>query len=165
MSAQLASPNSFSAHLALAAGVSVTINAPTLADLSGVVGKLQPVVAANDTPTKAPSAAKPNPHAATPAPQVAAGNDPASTGTPANAPPAASGSAGSGDAPRVNYDQVKERVLALAKISREKAMEIMAQFKAMDGTPVDKGPKLQLQDYPAFIAAADKALEAAKVPA
>jgi hypothetical protein len=40
--------NHFTAHLALAAGVTVSINAPTLSDLSAAVAKLQPTEAVND---------------------------------------------------------------------------------------------------------------------
>jgi len=76
MSAQLASSNSFSAHLALAAGVAVSITAPTLASLQDVVGKLQPTEAANDP--AAPG--KSNAQGPAPVPSSAA------TAAPADAP-------------------------------------------------------------------------------
>jgi hypothetical protein len=118
MSAQLASsgvaaPNYFTASLMLAAGVSVNINAPTLAALSDVVGKLQATEAANDTPQVQSGKPAPAAKAAAPPaqPQTAgqsasaaaaqagdAGNASASTATPASAQPAASGSASAGEA-------------------------------------------------------------------
>lgn len=97
MSALASHSNSFSAHLALAAGVSVSISAPTLADLQQVVGKLQPTEAANDTP--APTTGKSKP-AATPA-QTAAATAPAgkpATQTTEPSAPAAAAQAAQGEA-------------------------------------------------------------------
>lgn len=154
MSAQLASPNSFSAHLALANGVHATISAPTLSTLADVVGKLQPTTAANDAPAKAAPAPKPETKA------KPEGNVPASTATQASAPPVSAGSeAPAADVKVPDYNDVKARVLALAKVSRELATKVLGQFG------VDHGNKLQLEQYGAFIAAADAALEDAKVAA
>lgn len=138
--------SSFSAHLALDSGVSVNIHAPTLPELAAVVAKLQP--AANDA--KAPArAASPK---SSPAPTPPAGNAPAPTSAPATARPAASGSASSDDGPHFNYDDVKARVLKLAKISRETAEAALKKFG------VDHGNKLKLEQYPEFIAHADHVL-------
>lgn len=105
--AVITTPNSFHARLALAAGVSVVINAPTLADLSHVVGRLQPTEAANEG-NAAPaakaaagkSATQTTASSATPAAAQGgeAGNAHASTATPGSAQPAASGSVPSGEA-------------------------------------------------------------------
>lgn len=68
VASSISESNSFSAHLALAAGVHVSISAPTLADLSQVVGKLQPPEAANDAVAVTPAGqvvGKPKPAAAT----------------------------------------------------------------------------------------------------
>lgn len=133
MSAQLASPNSFSAHLALAAGVSVSISAPTLADLSGVVARLQG--SANDAPKADAKNGKP----AAPTAAAAAPTPPA----PPSAPAVSA-------APAVTYDAVKARVLALSKVSRDTAVAALKHFG------VDHGSKLPEADYAAFIAHTDK---------
>jgi hypothetical protein len=159
MSAVLSPPNSFSADITLANGVDVRVRASTLADLSQVVGRLQPTEAANDANTVAASPKPAATPAATSAP-AAAGNVPASTATPASAPAAVSGSAPAGDEPHFNYDDVKARVLKLSKVSREVTLSTLGQFTGVNGQPVDHGNKLQLPDYPAFIAAADKVLAA-----
>lgn len=114
-------------------------------------------VAAAPKPT---DAAKP---AATPSPTqapVAEGNASASTGTPAGAPAAASGSAPAGDAPALNYDDVKKRVLALSKMTggREIVLGLLGAYKGVNGEPCDHANKLQLPDYAAFVAAADAKL-------
>lgn len=131
--------DSFSAHLALAAGVSVSIHAASLPELQAVVAKLQP--AANDAKASTPAAAPPP-----------AGNASASTAAQDNAQGAASGSASTGDAPRPTYDDVKARVLKLAKISRETATAALAKFG------VDHGNKLKLEQYPEFLTHADAIL-------
>lgn len=141
--------NSFHANLALAAGVAVSITASTMAELASVVGKLQGTEPANDV--------KPQ-KAETKTDKAEAGNVSASTAPPASAPPAASGSEPAAEAPRFTYDDVKARVLALSKVKRELAIETLSQFKTVGGDKVDHGNKLQLPDYPAFIAAADKVL-------
>ena len=151
MSAQLASSNSFSAHLALAAGVAVSITADTMDKLAGVVAKLQDQPAANDT--------KPAATAAPTLTKAPEGNAPASTATQASAQPAASGSEAAADAPRPTYDDVKAKVLALSKVRRELAVETLGRFATVAGGKVDHGNKLQLEDYAAFIAAADAALK------
>lgn len=160
MSAQLASTNSFSAQLALAGGVAVTINAPTLADLSGVVARLQGPGApqpANDpgnakaAPTVAAAASTSPAPTSAPVASATPGNVPASTAIPVSAPAAASGS----EAPAVTYDAVKARVLAIAKISRDAATGALAHFD------VDHGNKLKPEQYAAFIAHTDKLLPGA----
>jgi hypothetical protein len=153
MSAQLQQSNSFSAHLALAAGVAVSITAGTLDDLASVVGKLQAKQSANDTKAETKSAKTETKLAVQETP---AGNASASTGTQASAQGAASGSEAAADAPRPTYDDVKARVLALAKIGRDKATAALAKFG------VDHGNKLKLEDYPAFLKHADEVLGAAK---
>ena len=140
----LAQTNSFSAHLALPAGVAVSITAPTLNDLQLVVTRLQP--AANDILPSASAAPKAEKS------KAETGNASASTGAQASVPPAASGSAPGGDAPRPTYDDVKARVLKLAKVSRETATAALAKFG------VDHGNKLKLEQYPEFLAHADKVL-------
>jgi predicted component of type VI protein secretion system len=170
MSAQLQgefAPNRFTAHLALAAGVTASIHAPTLADLSLVVAKLQGP--ANDSPEAAPasatgkaaSAARPAP-APTSAP-AAAGNVPASTPTQASAQPADSGSAAGGDAPTgsgFTYDHIRDRVLAIAKKDRNKAVEALGKFTGQNGKPATKGQELKLEDYAAFMKATDEVIGA-----
>lgn len=161
MSALQTQPNSFSAHLALAAGVAVSITAATMEQLAGVVAKLQGPAAASDKPRGSTAAAA----AADNIPGVKArdgeaGNASASTSTPASAQPAASGSEAAADGPRFTYDDVKARVLALSKVRRELAIETLGAFKTVGGDKVDHGNKLQLPDYPKFIAAADAALGA-----
>lgn len=168
MSAQLQHPNSFSAHLALAAGVAVSITAETMEQLAGVVAKLQGTEPANDTGLKAlegktvtvvadGKTAKAEAGKASPAPSP--------TPAPVSAQAAGSGSESGDDAPKYTYDDVKDRVLKLAKISRETATKTLGAFKTVGGDKVDHGNKLQLPDYPAFIAAADKAITAAGAPA
>ena len=143
-------------------GANVTLSCSSPTELIEALAKFGIATAANDTPTK-PKAAPAATPAPTPAPQAqeAAGNGSASTGTPASAPAADSGSAAAGDAPTITYDHVKAKVLALSKVKRELAVETLGQFKTVGGDKVDHGNKLQLQDYPAFIAAADKALAGA----
>lgn len=147
--------NRFVAHLDLPAGVTVSIHAPTLSDLQLVVSKLQPTEAVND-PMAGKSVkditAAPIP-APTPAAATTAGNAPAPTATPASAPPAAAASAASGEGEkRPTYDDVKARVLAMAKISRDTAAGALKHFG------VDNANKLKLEQYPDFLAHADKIL-------
>lgn len=150
MSAQLQQSNSFSAHLALAAGVAVSITAGTMADLADVVAKLQGKQPANDTPNR-PTA---EPQAKAQTAGNAAGNAPAPTPAPASVPPAVSGSEAAAEGKRPTYDDVKARVLALAKLSRDHATKALAKFG------VDHGNKLKLEDYPAFLKHADEVLAA-----
>jgi hypothetical protein len=141
MSAVLDQPK-YTASLTLAAGVTAYIQAPTLEDLSRVIVKLQP--AANDAaPVRAPK----------PSSTPAAGNVASTADTQATAPGAASGSAeGAEGGARPTYDDVKARVLKLAKINRETAAGALGKFG------VDHGNKLKLEQYPAFIAHADELL-------
>lgn len=155
MSAQLASQaeltNRFSAHLVLAAGVTASIHALSLADLQAVVAKLQPTTAANDAPKPAIEQQKP---AATPAPAAAAaGNASASTGTQASAQGAGAGSAATGgDAPKYTYQDIATRITTLCKKTggRDKCMALLKSFTGQNGQPADHGNKLKLEDYPAF---------------
>lgn len=167
MSAQLAEGaavgpaplNWFTAHLTLAAGVSVTIHALSMTALQQVVAKLEGP-AANDTPVPTTGKTKPTATPApTPAPQAQPEGNAAATPPPASAPAAAGGSDAASDEPAITYDQVKDRVLKLSKISREVTLKTLGQFKGVNGQPVDHGNKLQLADYPAFVKAADEALK------
>lgn len=66
----------------------------------------------------------------------------------------------SGDEPaRPTYDDVKKAVLALAKISPDTAKATLAKFTGQNGQPCDHGTKLKLEDYPAFLAAANEHLK------
>jgi hypothetical protein len=154
-------------------GASITLSASNADDLIASLAKFGIAVgapAANDTKANTAKGATPTATTApTPAPtktpEPTAGNASASTGTQASAPAAASGSAPAGEAPaderpRYSHDDIKNKVLALAKKSRELALTTLGQFKNMKGEPVDHGNKLKLEDYAAFIAAADKALAA-----
>lgn len=163
MSAQLAGDgmplNRFTAYLALAAGVTVSIHAPTLPDLAAVVSRLQSAV--ND-PVPAPTPL-----------QAVVGNAPASTATPASAPPAASGSAPAGEAGNAaaaspapvapaaspasspvpaTYDDVKARVLALAKKDKPSAVKLLQEFG------VDNAQKLKPEQYAGFCVRGDQLL-------
>lgn len=143
MSAVISQQPNFTAFLTLGSGVTAHIQAPTLASLSDAVTRFQP--AANDT-AKTPDPAS--------TPKAEAGNALASTATPASAPPAASGSADSGEAKRPDYNDVRDRVLKLAKISRDTASGALAKFG------VDHGNKLPLEKYTEFLAHADGILAA-----
>lgn len=84
--------NYFSARLVLAAGVSVSIDAPSLADLSTVVGKLQPTEAANDA--AAPGKSNAQGRAAAPSKATTAAQADAPKQTAAASTPAADAAAG-----------------------------------------------------------------------
>lgn len=165
MSAVLA-PNYFTAGLSLAGGVSVRIEAPSLAAVAAIVQRLDP--AANDTsaptaagffigsavtqaPASAPTAAPAANKTGTPKPTAAPAATPAPA--PASAPAVASGSDAAAEK-RPTYDDVKERVLAVLKTTdgRAKVPTLLAQFN------VDHATKLGLEQYPAFIVAADQLL-------
>ena len=141
-------PNYFTAGLNLADGVSVRIEAPTLAAVAEIVAKLQP--AANDAKAATPAA----PSAPKPLPAAAATAAP----TQASAPAAVSGSAAapSADVKGPTYDDVRACILKLAKVSKDTAVAALAKFG------VDAGPKLKLEQYADFLAHADQVL---KVPA
>lgn len=133
-------------------GASVTLSCSSPEELIGALAKFG--IASNDAKPAAPVPSTPSPTAA---PQ-AQGNVPASTGTQASALAAGSGSAG-GEQPAVDYKVVQAKVLALSKKSRDVAIATLAKFKGVNGQPVDHGNKLQLQDYAAFVQAADEALK------
>lgn len=165
MSAQLAS-----AHASFSYGTaSINLSMGSPEELIAALAKFGIQTPANDTPARSPhgaSTSKPDPKADKPAAQPE-GNAPASTGTQASAPPAAGGSAAAGETVThtYTYDHVKDRVLKLSKVKRELAIEVLGAFKTVGGDKVDHGNKLQLPDYPAFIAAADAKLAAAGVKA
>lgn len=167
MSAQLAGDgaprNVFSAHLALAAGVTVSVHAPTLSDLSSVIGKLQPTEAANDTP--APGKSKP---AAATAPagsngtQTAASSAPAAAGAAAgdagNATAAAAGaqtasSSAASESSAVTFDELKKAFLALSTKpgGREKCEAVLKPFGLV------KLSNATVEQYPAVLAEIQKA--------
>jgi hypothetical protein len=144
MSAQLAgggavaSANNFNAHLVLAAGVTAFISAPSLSELSKVVGQLQPTEAVNDSGK--PNAA-PKPTAAT-APAGASASPVAGSSAPAAAAPAAQGEAGNAVAgaqagassaptastekpsqsPEVSFEVLKKAFLALSQKANGRAL-------------------------------------------
>lgn len=146
------------------AGASIHLATSSPEELIEALAKFGIKTAANDTPI--PPTVKPV-ATSTPLGSVtsAQGNVSASTGTQAGAPDANAGSGQAGDKPTVTYDEVRNRVLALSKIDKNLALETLGQFTGVSGAKVDHGNKLQLPDYAAFIAAADKKLEAAKVAA
>lgn len=146
--------NSFHAYLTLGDGITANINAPSIDHLQALVSMLQPPAAAGGaqppaaTPevVKAPKPPRNSPAAATP---------PAPT--PAAAPAAAAPAAAPASGP--NYNEVRDRVLALAKVSRETATAALSHFG------VDHANKLKLEQYADFIAYADNAIKNAEVPA
>lgn len=174
MSAQLASSNSFSAHLALAAGVSVSISAPSLSSLQEVVGKLQPTEAANDTaPAPAPGKSKPagtqtaatapagspaSPTAASSAPAAAApaAQGDAGNATPAAGQPAAAQTASSekpAGAAEVSFDTLKKAFLALSTKAdgRAKCENVLKPFG------LAKLSEAKPEQYAAVLAAIEEA--------
>lgn len=150
MSAQLAGA---SAIFTYAGTASVTLSCSTPEELKSALAIFGVGAAANDAKA-----------AATPAPApAAAGNASASTGTPAGAQAASAGSEASGDegASPITYKEIAEKVTTMVKhpkIGRDATLALLAKFKGINGQPIDHGNKLQLPDYPAFIAAADAEL-------
>lgn len=151
-------------------GASIHLAMASPQELIEALAKFGIKTAANDTPVGAapqPTTAKEKP-AATPAPTAAPaaeGNASASTGAQAGAQDANAGSGQAADAPTVTYDQVRDRVLALSKVSKDLALETLGLFTGVGGAKVDHGNKLQLHDYPAFVKAADAKLKPAGVAA
>jgi hypothetical protein len=126
-------------------GADVTISAPSIETLQTLLAKLQ-------APVAAPKAAAPKP---TQAPAV--GNvPPASTPAPASVPAASAGSESPADVKGPTYDDVRARILALAKISKDTAVAALAKFG------VDAGPKLKLEQYADFLVHADQVLGATR---
>ena len=155
--------------------VSVHLACSSPAELLQALAAFGKAPAANDTPAPAgvtPAGnAKPASTAQAPAgtssqPQGAGasageqGNVGASTGTPAGAQPAASGSVPASDVPAIAYKEVSDRVLAISKLpsGRETVLGLLKGYTDAAGQPCDHGKKLQPQDYAAFIAAADSVL-------
>lgn len=187
MSAQLAEhgvpTNRFTAHLALAAGVTVSIHAPTMHDLSSVVGKLQATEPANDAGNGAKVAGSPATKTAASSAQGAAGkaagdagNASASTGTQGNAQPAAGGSAQAGDtgnatgaaagaqtasssaasgSPEITFDVLKKAFLALSTKAggREKCEAVLASVEPKPAKLSAATP----DQYPALMTAIEEA--------
>jgi hypothetical protein len=125
---------------------SVTLSCSSPEELLGALAKFG--IASND--------AKPaSPPKVTPAAQPA-GNASASTGTPAGAQGAANGSAAGGDAPKaITYNEVRDRVLALSKVSRDTAVNALKHFG------VDHGNKLPLEQYGPFMVHTEPLLKGA----
>ena len=136
-------------------GAAVSLSASSATELLEALAKFGLVPAANDAAPAAPKPAAAKAEVkAEPAKKPEAASTPSAA--PASAPAAASGSAAADDAPRPTYDDVKARVLALAKISRETATAALGKFG------VDHGNKLKLEQYSEFLAHADALIEAAK---
>jgi hypothetical protein len=169
MSAQLAGhgvpTNSFSAHLALAAGVTVSIHAPSMHALRNVVAVLQPTEPAND----AGNASTPN------RVTVPAGSPATQTTAPSAQPAAVVGAGEAGNAhvaapqggssaqtastdkqsasPEVTFDVLKKAFLALSTkaAGREKCEAVLKPFglaKLSAATP---------EQYAAVLAEIEKA--------
>jgi hypothetical protein len=146
MSAQLAGASAVFTYQ----GASVTLSCSSPTDLKDALATFGIGAAANDSgKTQKPPASSPAP--------AAAGNASASTGTQASAPAAGAGSAPSGgEATPITYNEIRDRVLALSKVSRDTAVKALAHFK------VDHGNKLPLEQYAAFMAHTDSLVGAAK---
>lgn len=160
--------NFFNANISLPNGVEVRINAPTLADLSTVVGKLQPTEAANDTgkpakpaaaakatagasasPTAAPSAQT----AAAPAAQGEAGNAAQAAGPSAAVSPASSSAQGASG--EVTFEQVKKAFLALSTKADGRA-KCEAVLATVDPKPA-RLSEAKPEQYPALLKAIEEA--------
>lgn len=153
--------NSFSAHLALAAGVAVSISAPSLSALQQVVGKLQPTEAANEGNVKPVAATAPagSPATQTTAPSATTAAAPAAgdAGNASTAGPAAAASPASSPkpeaAPEVTFDVVKKAFLALSTKAdgRSKCEAVLKPFK------VAKLSEAKPEQYAAVLEAIEKA--------
>jgi hypothetical protein len=142
----------------------VSIVSRTLADLVKTVAQLRPTESAGkSTPAKPAGTSigeavaatlKPKQkEAAAPTPKQEAALSPSPALTPAESTVAPA----TGDEPaRPTYDDIKRAVLALAKISPETAKATLAKFTGQNGQPCDHGTKLKLEDYPAFLKAAEE---------
>jgi hypothetical protein len=152
----------------------VHINAKTLAALVKTVAQLRPTEGIGKTTPAESVKAEPAKPKAEPKKEAAAQveKQPAagaagvgSTPTPASAPAAVASSqasASTDEAPRPTYDDVKKAVLAMAKISGDKALATLKSFTGQNGEPCDHGTKLKLEDYPAFLAKAQLVLDEVK---
>lgn len=171
--------NEFTARVALPQGGHAYLSVTSLAVLSALVGMLT----SDKVPTPAaPAVEQADKPAATgltadekaavlgnaqkpevktkPATKPAAttSTEPSASAAPADKPSSASTDAGASEKP-VAYDQVKALVNALYMIDPKHAVEALAEFN------VKNGKELQPQQWPAFVAAAGKKLEALKVAA
>lgn len=140
----------------------VHIVAKTLADLTKTVAQLRPTEAVGKT---APATkTEPKKEAAAQTPKQETASTSAAAATPAASPaasPATAATPAADEPTRPTYDDVKRAVLALAKISSDTAKATLAKFTGQNGQPCDHGTKLKLEDYPAFLAAADEQLKVA----
>lgn len=146
--------NRFTAHLALAAGVTVSIHAPTLVDLQHVVARLQPTEAANEAPGKPnPPASAATAPAGSPATQTAApsappaaasaageqGNAAAASPSPASAAASNVSSSAPSESPAVSFDEVKKAFLGLSsskgRAACEKVLALFGLAKLSDAKP------------------------------
>lgn len=135
---------SFNATLQVNGGY-VHVFAKNLDALIKTIGQLRPTEPVKAEPAK-PKAAAPSPSPSESAASAASSQASASTD----------------EAPRPTYDDVKKAVLAMAKISGDKALATLKSFTGQNGEPCDHGTKLKLEDYPAFLAAAAKVLDEVK---
>lgn len=146
--------------------VTLTFATPDEAALF-LAGQRQPVEVkmppAPEKATKQKDAAAQVEKPATASPSAAPATAPAQPTT--TAPSPAPQSAPPSEVGTPNYNDIRARVLAMAKISQDTALGVLKQFTGVNGQPVDHGNKLQLPDYPAFIAKADEVLKAAGVAA
>lgn len=154
---------SFNATLQVNGGY-VHVFAKNLDALIKTIGQLRPTEPVKAEPAKPKAepkkeaAAQVEKPAATPA---AAAPSPSPSESAASAA-SSQASASTDEAPRPTYDDVKKAVLAMAKISGDKALATLKSFTGQNGEPCDHGTKLKLEDYPAFLAAAAKVLDEVK---
>ena len=130
-------------------------NTAALAKLSALIAELtaRPPIPDAPTATVAPAASAPRktkaePQGEAPAPTAAA---PAASAPTAEAAPAAAPSQ-SADAPAITYDQLKPKIVALAKRDRAAAEQLLARFGAKVGTD------LKPEQYSDVLAAFEEAL-------
>ena len=126
-------------------------NTAALAKLSALIAELTARPPIPDAPTAtapAPRKMKAEPQGEAPAPTAAA---PAASAPTAEAAPAAAPSQ-SADAPAITYDQLKPKIVALAKRDRAAAEQLLARFGAKVGTD------LKPEQYSDVLAAFEEAL-------
>lgn len=160
----------FNATLLIGDGY-VHVVSRTLADLVKTVAQLRPTEAVGKTaPAKVKDETKnpePKKEAAAQVEKPSSSAQPAGDAAPSgksettSSQPAAASSSSTDEPARPTYDDVKKAVLALAKISPDTAKATLAKFTGQNGQPCDHGTKMKLEDYPAFLAAADEHLKVA----
>jgi hypothetical protein len=144
----------------------VHVVAKSLAALIKTVGQLRPTeTVGKTTPAEVKvEKVKPEPkkeaaaQVEKPAQSVAA----PAVSEPAGAASAPASAPSSDEPARPTYDDVKRAVLAMAKISGDKALATLKSFTGQNGEPCDHGTKLKLEDYPAFLAKAQLVLDEVK---